>query len=136
MLLSDGDGASSAGEAASAGHRAGGGAAARAGPALRAAAAAGPGGCTRRSCCRHTLRYVVCAVFLVYREPGEYNWMLGCSRPGLSPPGRVTNSRLAAGPQFYRGANLAVNCSCSGTFGNDYVYKMVIGTYILKDIYL
>ena len=76
------------------------------------------------------------AVFLMYRELGEYNWMLVCSRPGPSPPGRVTNSRLAAGPQFYRGANLAVNCSCSGTFGNDYVYKMVIGTYILKDIYL
>ena len=37
--------------------------------------------------------------FLVCREPGEYNWMRVCSRPGLSPPSRVNNSRLAAGPQ-------------------------------------
>ena len=54
--------------------------------------------------------------FIVYREPGEYNWMRGCSRPGLSPPGRVNKANLAAGPQSTEVQILEVNCSCSGTF--------------------
>ena len=72
--------------------------------------------------------------FLVYRELGEYNWVRGCSRPGLSPPGRVNNSRLAVGPQSTEVQIFEVNCSYSGTFGNDYVFKRVyFGRCILKD---
>ena len=72
--------------------------------------------------------------FLVYREPGEYNLIWGYSRPGLSPPGRVNDASLAAaGPQFTEVQILWVNFSCSGTFGNDYIY---IKWYILEDVYL
>ena len=46
------------------------------------------------------MRQVIRVGFVVCREPGEYNWVRDCSRPGLSPPGRVNNSRLEAGPQF------------------------------------
>ena len=52
--------------------------------------------------------------FLVYREPGGYNWM----RVALVPEAR---SRSAV----HRGASFEVNCSRCGTFCNDYVYKMV-----------
>ena len=47
-------------------------------------------------------------------------------------PGRVNNSRLAAGLKLTEVQIMLVNCSCSGKFGNDYAYKRVY----LEDIYL